>query len=215
MIRGRMALLLLVIALTTAACGTQNWQESLDYTGPIEIGIEQGTFLEGTDIQYLGETEEGAQVLIDGQQTTRKIGDSLNWEGEMVPGVTVDLSLRIVFATQDTLQTAGTVRVTVEETQPVTEAADTSAPVHYVLPVVYRVEQGAAIPGTTITYVGEEAEGARLGNVEGYPYRRVGDSILWEGRQRPGIWLDLTARTALITESTLDVVGTADLWIRP
>ena len=83
------------------------------------------------------------------------------------------------------------------------------------LPVVYRVERGEAIPGTTITYEGQEPEGARLGNVEGYPYRRVGDSILWEGKLLPGLWLDLLARTALIGEDQLDVVGTADRWIRP
>ena len=209
------ALLLVCLALAASACGAQNWQESLAYTGPIEIGIDQGAFLAGTDIQYLGQGVGGAQMVIAGQQATKRIGDSLAWEGEMVPGVTVDLSLRIVFVTQDTLQTAGTVRVTVEGAQPVMEAADTSAPVHYVLPVVYSVQKGSAIPGTTVTYEGQEPEGARLGNVEGYAYRRVGDSILWEGRLLPGAWLDLVLRTALITEGQLDVVGTADLWIQP
>lgn len=215
MIRRPPALLLLTVVLVVAACGTQNWQESMAYSGPIEVGIEQGTFLAGTDIQYLGETHDGAQILIGDQRATKRIGDSIRWRGEMAPGVTVDLSLRIVFVTEDTLQTAGTVRVTVEGAQPVLGVADTSAPVHYVLPVVYRVERGEAIPGTTITYEGQDAEGARLGNVEGYPYRRVGDSILWEGRLLPGLWLDLLARTALIGEDQLDVVGTADLWIRP
>ena len=133
----------------------------------------------------------------------------------MVPGVLVDLSLRIVFVTQDTLQTAGTARVEITGAQPVVEEVDDSAPVHYVLPVVYGVDVGATIPGTTITYEGQEAEGARLGNIEGYAYRRVGDSILWQGRLLPGAWLDLTLRTALITEGRLDVVGTADVWIRP
>lgn len=215
MIKGRATLLLLLLALVASACGTQDWRESLSYTGPIEISVEPGAFLAGTDIQYLGETSDGAQVVIEGQQTTRRVGDSLRWEGEMAPGVTVDLSLRIVFVAQDALQTAGTVRVTVEGAQPVTEPVDGSAPVHYVLPVVYQVDQGAAIPGTTITYVGQEPEGARLGNIEGYAYRRVGDSILWEGRLLPGIWLDLALRTALITEGQLNVVGTADLWIQP
>jgi len=215
MIKSKTALLLLLVLLAVSACGTQDWRESLAYAGPVEIGIEQGTFLAGTDIRYLGETADGAQMVIGGQQTTKRIGDSLNWEGEMAPGVMVDLSLRIIFVTQDTLQTAGTVGVTVEGAQPVVEAADTSAPVHYVLPAVYRVEQGSAIPGTTVTYEGQEPEGARLGNIEGYDYRRVGDSILWEGRLLPGVWLDLVVRTAMITESQLDVVGTADLWIQP
>ncbi|MFN2225614.1 MAG: hypothetical protein ACK2UY_04895 [Anaerolineae bacterium] len=215
MIKRQTAFVLLVLLLAASACGTEDWHERLVYTGPIEIGIESGSFLAGTDIQYLGETDQGAQVIIGGQQATKRIGDSLEWAGEMVPGVMVNLSLRIVFVTQDTLQTAGTVRVTVEGAEPVVEDIDMSAVVHYVLPVVYRVERGAAIPGTTITYEGQEDEGARLGSIEGYAYRRVGDSILWQGRLLPGVWLDLTLRTALITEGQLDVVGTADVWIRP
>jgi hypothetical protein len=215
LIKKQAMLLLLALILVVTACSAQNWQERMAYSGPVEIGIEQGSFLPGTDIQYLGETSNGAQVLIGSQRATKRIGDSIRWEGEMVPGVTVDLSLRIVFATQDKLQTAGTVRVTVTGAQPVVQTADTSAPVHYVLPVVYRVDRGAAIPGTTITYEGQEPEGARLGNIDGYPYRRIGDSILWEGRLLPGVWLDLVARAALIGEDQLDVVGTADLWIRP
>lgn len=211
----RQCALLLALTVVLSACGAQNWQERMAYSGPTEIRVEQGSFLPGTDIQYVGENSDGAQILIGGQRATKRIGDSLRWEGEMVPGVTVDLSLRIVFITQDTLQTAGTVHVNVEGAQPAVEAADTSAAVHYVLPVVYRVEKGAAIPGTTITYEGQAAEGARLGNIEGYPYRRVGDSILWEGQLLPGLWLDLVARAALIGEEQLDVVGTADLWIRP
>jgi hypothetical protein len=215
LIKRQPALLLLALILVLTACGAQNWRESMAYSGPIEIGIEQGAFLAGTDIQYLGETSDGAQILIGSQRATKRIGDSIRWEGTMAPGVTVELSLRIVFSTQEKLQTAGTVRVTVEGAQPVAEAADTSTPVHYVLPVAYRVDRGAVIPGTTITYEGQDPEGARLGNIEGYPYRRVGDSILWEGRLLPGLWLDLVARTALIGEDQLDVVGTADLWIRP
>lgn len=215
MTKGRSALLLLLLGLALTACGSQNWRENLSYTGPVEIGIDEGTFLAGTNIQYLGETSEGAQVLIEGQRATRRIGDSLKWSGEMAPGVAVDLSLRIIFITRNQLQTAGTVRVTIQGPQPVAEAADTSAAVHYVLPVVYRVDRGSAIPGTTITYEGEEPEGARLGNVDGYPYRRIGDSILWEGKEVPGVWLDLVVRTAIIGEGQLDVVGTADLWIRP
>jgi hypothetical protein len=214
-IKKQAALLFLVLVLAVAACGAQNWRESMLYSGPTEIGVEPGSFLPGTNIQYVGETSNGSQILIGGQQATKRIGDSLGWEGEMVPGVTVDLSLRIVLVAQGTLQTAGTVRLTVEGARPTIEVADTSAPVHYVLPVAYRVERGAAIPGTTITYEGQETEGARLGNIEGYPYRRIGDSILWEGQLMPGLWLDLAARTALISEDQLDIVGTADLWIRP
>mgnify|MGYP001136444779 CR=1 FL=1 len=78
-----------------------------------------------------------------------------------------------------------------------------------------RVDRGQPIPGTPITYVGQTEDGAELGNVEGYPYRKLGDSIQWEGKLRDGIWLQLNARTAFVTEERLDIIGTADLWIRP
>jgi len=198
-----------------AACAPEDWTNRLPYAGPVEIAIQRGESLPGTDIQYLGETERGAQVLIRDSQVTKEIGDSLDWKGEMVDQVSVDQTLRVVFFTEQTLQTAGTVRVIVTNPTPTAEPADVEAPVHFKLPIGYRVDQGQAIPGTPITYVGQAEEGAELGNVEGYPYRKLGDSIQWEGKLRDGIWLQLNARTAFVTEERLDIIGTADLWIRP
>jgi hypothetical protein len=197
------------------ACGAEEETSQLSYAGPVEISIERGAFLPGTDIQYVEETEAGALVLIGGSQATKKIGDSLDWEGEMAGQVSVEQNLRVVFFTEATLQTAGTVRVNVDRPAPAVGAADVQAPVHFKLPIGYDVEKGQAIPGTTITYLGQTEDGAELGNVEGYPYRKIGDSIQWEGTLGDGVWLQLNGRTALITEDRLGVVGTADLWIRP
>jgi hypothetical protein len=204
-----------LLAAAIAACGPEDWTVRLPYAGPVEIAVQRGEFLPGTDIQYLGETERGAQVLIGDAQASKEIGDSLDWEGQMVGQVSVDQTLRVIFFTEQTLQTAGTVRVVVSDPMPTTGPADVEAPVHFKLPIGYRVDQGQAIPGTPITYLGQAEEGAELGNVEGYPYRKLGDSIQWEGRLRDGIWLQLNARTAFVTEERLDIVGTADLWIRP
>ena len=214
----RLGLALLVLLL--AGCGGV-WSDRLPYAGPVQIDIPQGEYLPGTGIQYLGSTSEGAQLVIDGKQTDRNVGDSLNWKVDMVHGVSVDQTLRVTGITEDTLQTAGTVRVIVRNPRIQAEPPDTSVPpdasatVHFALPAGYHVDKGTTSPGTTITYLGKTGEGAHLGNVEGHAYRNLGDPITWQGRLRPGIWLELNLRTDLITDDLLDVVGTADLWITP
>ncbi len=206
--------LLGLLLLLLGAC-TSQWTNRLPYAGPVEVTIGQGEFLPGTDIQYLGQTDEGAEVSIGGQKATKKGGDSLDWRGDMVRGVDVDQTLRVALATEEALHTIGTVRVIVSNPQSQPEPANRAAPVHYKLPVGYHIETGGTIPGTTVAYLGKTEEGAQLGNVEGYPYRKLGDSINWAGKLREGLWLELSLRTALITDSQLDVLGTADLWIVP
>jgi hypothetical protein len=206
---GALALLLL------AACTPTEWTNRLPYAGPMEIGIAQGEFLPGTDIQYLGKNEKGAQVSIGDKQATKKIGDSLDWMGEMIRGATVDQTLRVALITDELLHSVGTVRIIVANPRPQAETPDTSAPVHYKLPVGYHVDKGRTIPGTPITYLGNTDQGAELGNVEGYAFRKIGDSIVWEGKLREGFWIGLDLRTVLVTDSMLDIVGTVDIWITP
>jgi hypothetical protein len=204
-----------IVLLLLVACDTEDWSNRLPYAGPVEIGIRKGEFLPGTGIQYLGRTEDGAQVSIDGKQALKKVGDSLDWASEMVRGVNVDQTYRVALITEDSLHVAGTVRIIVYQPVVQAEVVNTSAPVHFKLPVGYHVDKDAAIPGTTITYLGKTEQGAQLGNIEGYAYRKLGDSIVWEGKLREGVWIELVLRTALIGDSTLDVIGTADVWIAP
>jgi hypothetical protein len=210
----RRVILGVLILLILTGCETE-WINRLPYAGPIEVSVDQGEFLPGTDIQYLGRSEKGAEVSIGGQMAVRKMGDSLDWRGDMVRGVSVDQTLRVALITDGALHNIGTVRLII--TNPTAEPGpvDRSAPVHYKLPVGYHVETGGTIPGTTLTYMGRTEEGAELGNVEGYPYRKLGDSILWQGTLKQGLWLELELRAALITDQQLDVVGTADLWLIP
>jgi hypothetical protein len=205
----------LLVALMLAGCMPEDWTTRLPYAGPVEIGIGSGELLAGTNIRYLGRNEQGAQVAFGDREMTRKIGDPVEWKGEMVSGVEVDETLRAILITDDTLQTAGTVRIIVNDPQPQVEEANTSAPVHFTLPVGYHVKVGEVIPGTTITYLGKTEDGAQLNREDGYDYRKLGDSITWEGKLRPGLWLELDLRTALITEEQIDVLGTAGIWIQP
>lgn len=208
-------MLVLLVVLSTCISGGKGKESVLAYSGPVEIGIAKGEFLPGTDILYAGKGEEGALVLIGGQQALKKAGDSLNWKGDLASGVGMDLKLRIVFIGQEELHAAGSAEVTIEDPAPRPARSDEQAPIHYKLPVAYRVKKGAPIPGTPYLYAGKTEQGARLANLEGHPYRELGDSIGWKAQLREGVWLELNLRTVLMTDRALGVAGTADLWIAP
>lgn len=202
-----------LLLLLAAACTSDDWTQELNYAGPMETSLEPGEFLAGSDIQYVGREAEGARMWIGGQTALKKVGDSVDWQGELRDGVYVDQTLRVAFFSNETLHLAGTLTIDITTPQPRAEAANTAAPVHFKVPVAYRVERGRAIPGSVVTYLGETEQGAQLGNVEGYAYRKFGDSIDWQGSLREGVWVELNLRTGLIRDESLDVAGTADLWI--
>ena len=206
-----------ILLLLAVACGPgrQDQENELRYGGPIEFGISQGEFLPGTGIQYLARTEEGAQVSIGGQQALKKIGDSLNWVFNPVDGVAADLGLRIVLFTGEELHVLGTAKIIIQEAAPQPGEIDDSAPIRYKLPVDYTIERGERIPGTGITYLGQTEQGAHLGNIDGYSYREIGDSIVWKGQLRDDVWLELNLRTVFIGEDALNVAGTGELFITP
>jgi hypothetical protein len=81
--------------------------------------------------------------------------------------------------------------------------------------VTYRVEKGDYIPGTLVKYVSKQEEGIEVSGVEGYPYRKFGDSIVWEGKLRERVFLQLNVRVILITEDSITVAGTATLLLAP
>ena len=208
-------LVVVLFLLSVAACSPDDWANRLPYAGPVEKGIDKGAYLPGSAIQYLGMSGDRALVSIGGKEATKKVGDPLEWKEDVLRGVNVDQTYRVVLITEDTLHAAGTARVIIWNAVPQPEPANTSALIHFKLPVGYHVDRGTVIPGTVISYEGKTDQGAQLGNVEGYEYRQVGESILWEGKLLEGVWVQLDLRTALIGDETLDVIGTADLWIQP
>ncbi len=82
-------------------------------------------------------------------------------------------------------------------------------------PVTYHVRKGHNIPGTLVEYLGKAEEGVELDGVEGYPYRKLGDSIVWEGKLRERVFLQLNVRVILIAEDFIRVAGTANLFLTP
>lgn len=207
---------LLLLFLPTCQRKPPGGPLELLYTAPFETGIKRDSNLPGTGIRYVGLSDKGAEVLIDDQTAFKQKGDSLDWKGSPMENVDLDLTLRVVWFTEETLYVAGTARVTVRDPTPVVASIPTGAPMKYSnAPVTYRVEKGDCIPGTLVEYVSKAEEGIELSGVEGYPYRKLGDSIVWRGKLREKVFLQLNARVIFIAESFIRVAGTATLLLTP
>ena len=185
----------------------------LDYNLPTAMRIKLGQTITGTDIRYERFDERGAYLLIKGQQALKRKGDSVDWSGELRPGVTAKLTMRVAWFTEAELDLAGVAKITVKDIAPRQGSIATSSPLKYAGPVAYSVGKGANIPGSTLSYVGRSDEGAQLAGVEGYPYRKGGDSIVWEGTLRDGVYLRLDLRAVQYDDKGLRVAGIATLWV--
>lgn len=205
---------LLSIVLVSTGCGLRGSDDpsKLHYTLPTRLVVRAGEHLPGTTIQYVGETEKGAHVLIDGQEAVKRVGDSLDWHGEPMEGAKISLALRILSHNADSLQLVGTAEIDVSGAQPqAMPAVKTAAITHNGL-VAYRVAKGDAVPGSTLIYEGTSEEGARLAGVAGYPFRKSGDSISWEGILRDGLYISLELRLVQYDEQGMNVAGVVTLW---
>lgn len=210
----RAPVLLLIALLLLAGCvrGEAEGANALVYTLPVHLTVEEGGFLAGTDIQYLGRAERGARLLIAGAEADKRTGDSLDWEGELLPGATVRLSLRVISYSETLLRVAGTAHITVRDVAPRAATVDREAPVRYSGVVAYGVANGDRLPGTPVRYVGPAPEGAQLAGLDGYPYRKTGDSIVWEGLLRDGVSLALELRVVQYDDASLRVAGVVTLY---
>lgn len=196
------------------ACTSPEGQ--LVYTGPTEVTVLVGEYIPGTDIQFVGKGSEGAQVLIEGQPALKKLGDSLNWSGTVSEGVHIQVRLRVLHIAPERLLSGGTVRITVKDPAPEAGPTNKPRPIRYTVPVTYKVNRGDLIPGTTIVYTGrEKGKGARLEGVGGYPYRAIGDSIVWDGALRSNVDLHLSLRLLFFNDSFMQVMGLATVSITP
>jgi len=186
------------------------------YTAPFETGIEKGSNLPGTGIRYVGLSDRGAEILIDDQTAFKQKGDSLDWKGSPLQNVDLNLSLRVLWFTEQTLYVGGTAQTVVRDPVPVVASTPTEAPMKYSnAPVTYQVRKDSYIPGTLVKYLGKAEEGIEVEGIEGYPYRKFGDSIVWEGKLREKVFLQLNVRVIFITEDFVRVAGTATLLLAP
>lgn len=182
--------------------------------------LEPGESVSGTGMQYLSRDRDAYNVSIDGLMAAKKIGDSFIWKGVIAPGVVAKYSLRIspnVFS--DNLIVAGPVEIFVLNPVPI-ELQNTTTPadasLHFGnIGVDYSVPRGKTIPGTTLLFEGVTDQGAQLSGTDGYPYRVLGDSLIWYGRLRGNVNLRYSMRVTSVNEDRLHVVGLAELSIAP
>jgi len=187
---------------------------SLLYKGPTELSVKPGQSFPGTGLQYVGMTDKMAEVRIDGQRALKKSGDSLDWSGSPSAGVQLDLAMRVLLVSEQSLHAGGTVTLEVADVNPQAAAVSSTSEIKFTVPVTYAVDKGETIAGTLITYEGhDEEKGAKLGGIPDYPYRKSGDSIVWEGKLRDNVSLRLDVRVLLYDENTLRVGGTATIWV--
>ena len=212
----RRSLLTLILALSIAVACTRAPGGGLVYAGPVEQTVSAGDFIPGTGIQFLRGGEKGAEFMIGDQEAVKMVGDSLKWAGPVGDGIYLQVALRTLHISSDRLVSGGTVKITVDDPNPQPGSVDESRPVRYTVPVTYRVNQGDAIPGTTIIYAGTtEGKGAVLEGIEGYPYRSIGDSIVWDGSLRANVDLHLNVRVLFYNNSFMQVGGLATVGITP
>jgi hypothetical protein len=209
--------LIITAVIVLAACARQLPSGALGYSTAFERSIPAGQTLPGTDIEYVGKTDQGAEMSIGGQTALKQALDSLTWQGAVTPDVTVDYSLRVLTFDSQSLRAGGTAQVTISNTHPVAVSA-TALPQDALTfngLVTYDVPKGQTIPGTTIIYDGKTPDGAQLGGIEGYPYRNEADSIVWTGQLADKVFSDLDLRVLYFNDSSLRVTGTVKLYITP
>ena len=207
---------LLLAALLGCNLNPQPPSGALTYKGPTEVKVEPGKTVPGSDILYVGISDKMAEFKIGGQRALKKVGDSLDWQGTPTPGVQLELNLRILLVTEQALHAGGTIDVQVENPTPRAAALDTGSQTKFSVPVTYGVDLGKNIPGTLLAYQGrDEEKGAKLGGIADYPYRKMGDSVVWEGKLRDNVSLKLDLRVLFFNENSLRVGGVATLWLGP
>jgi len=208
--------LLLVFLLILAGCGSSGAPVgNLSYSGPSKVALHAGDRIPGTDIVMLEASKDGAKFKIGGQIASKLSGDSVDWRGNVADGVSMDLHYRVAWLGANSARLIGTVTLDISGVDPKQAGWDGNAKLKFTLPVTYFVKKGGYIPGTTLSYKGRAEKGAEIGGVEGYPYRKIADSIVWTGKLRDNVYLKLVSRVGLYDNSRLQVVGLATIGIQP
>ena len=105
--------------------------------------------------------------------------------------------------------------VTISGANPQRATVPPGATYTYKVAMGHTVRKGDRIPGTTIRFRGKSDEGAQFDGVDGYPYRRIGDSVTWAGRLNSHAYMETTMRVAGYTEEFLTLAGLAEISVAP
>jgi hypothetical protein len=189
--------------------------DTLFFNATYSVPLEPGSMIPGTRIVFVQAVDDLYEFTIDGLETYRQPGDSLNWRGVVAPGVFGDYRLRLRGDFLGRLQAEGPVELAVLNPAPV-EIPPTQTPAAAIhiegITANYFVPQGARIPGTTLVFEGLQNDLAELSGTVGYPFFAADDSLLWSGKLRDNVYLRYNLRISSLDEEGLGLTGTAELW---
>lgn len=174
--------------------GAPTPSRQISYDGLITLTGKTGENVAGTAIRYDGKAPDGRAIVnIGGLQGLKSTADSVNWSGALVLFSKVDLNLRVLTYDANGITLAGTIHVIVQEPQPTAGNISTNQIASFVIPSTMTVNRNTTIPGTTVSYVGAQTQGAEFANLDQLPFRDRGDSVVWTGhlRDRIGIRVEL------------------------
>jgi hypothetical protein len=185
---------------------------AIAFQGPVEMGLVAGTKIPGTDLLFVGVTDgdAAAQFEIDSLRATRRVGDSLDFDGAWpgTSGITYQLRLRLYNIGRGQVRVAGVHRLVVENVQPQMAAVESGS--HALrFPHTVTVDAGKQFPGMTFGYARQDERGAALTGLsqDEYPYRKLGDSVEWEGRLRADLPVEYHLRMLYYQETNATLGG--------
>ena len=227
-----------LLALATLACAVPGFDEAGPDPTPTAVGdtiffnipaythqLSPGDTVPGTGLNFKDKQGDAYEVIIDGQATWKRAGDSFYWSGVLAPGVFANFNLRLTTTLFGDMPVAGPVEIIILNPVPVEQALpDVGNALHFSSILAnYTVPVGYTIPGTSLIYEGIEERGqggqltdfARLSGTSGYPYLAFGDSLVWTGRLLDNVYIRYNLRVTSLNEDALRLTGTAELWVLP
>ncbi len=82
---------------------------------PVQYSVGKGQAIPGTFIQYLGQTQEGAQFSNIGEFPYRQQFDSVVWNGHLRDKVALRLDLRLISSSDESAALVGTAQIRFEK----------------------------------------------------------------------------------------------------
>lgn len=234
-----LATFVFLLSLVTLACAVPGFEQTNPDPVPTAVGdtiyfnipvytdqLIPGETVPGTGLRYNDRQGDAYEVVIDGQTTLKRTGDSFYWSGILGPGVFANYNLRLTTSFAGGMPVAGPVELIILNPVPVEQATvpEGGNILHFSNIVAdYTVPIGYTIPGTSMMYEGVEPRGqggqltdfARLSGTAGYPYLAFGDSLVWTGTLLDNVTLRYYLRVTSLKEEALRLTGTAELWVGP
>ncbi|MEM7129955.1 MAG: hypothetical protein AAF702_26735 [Chloroflexota bacterium] len=188
----------------------------ISFQGPTEKRINIGETIPGTDIQLTSIDDQGANFQIAGYNSRRATGDSLDFDGGWsgLDGITYTVRLRIYRIGSESVRAAGVHQMVIQNIQPV--AGPVPQHDQYLrVPFSIAANSGENLKGLTIGYVGSADRGGELSGLSGdeYPFRKIGDSISWEGTVRNDIPVRYSLRVLYYGANSIRVGGTVAVYL--